>query len=112
MFDVVKVEPGSRVQSEPSRDSRRSEFGKVTLSDRFPPPGESLLGRFARHGDAAARRYDNIGNLRFMPALPIRAHGGDGASGIRDRGNQDRDRPRRRSPDAPGRSYSPTRVPP
>ncbi len=112
MFDVVQVEHGSRVQSEPSRDSWRTEFGKMTLSDRTPPPGESLLGPFARHGDAAARRYDNIANLWFMPAAPIRAPAGDRDSGILDRWTQSPGRPRRRRPDAPCRSHSPTRVPP
>ncbi len=115
MFDVVQVERGSRVQSEPSRGLRRIEFGKVTLSDRTPPPGESLPARFARvaarHGDAAARRYDNIGNLWSMPAAPIRAPAGDGVAGILGRWNRNPGRPWWR-PDAPCRSHSPTRVPP
>ncbi len=72
MSDEVKVERGSRVRSEPSRDSRHTEVGKVALLDRYPPPGECLLGRFTRAATAM----------------------------------------RRWRPDAPCRSYSPTRVPP
>ncbi len=112
MFDVVQVGHGSRVQSEPSRGLRCIEFGKVTLSDRYLLPGESMPGRFARvaarHGDAAARQ--DIGNLWFMPAAPIPAPAGDGVSGILDRCNQSPGRPRR--PEAPCRSHSPTPVPP
>lgn len=116
MFDVVQVERGSRVQSEPSRGLRRIEFGKVTLSDHYLLPGESFLGRFAcvtaRHGGAAspARLYDTLGNLWFMPATPIRAQAG--VSGILDRCNQGPGRPRRRRPEVPGGSYSKTPVPP
>ncbi len=118
VFDVVKVEHGIRVQTEPSRISRRSEFAQVTPSDRYLLPGESLLGPFARvaacHGGEAApaRRYENIGGLWFMPAMPIRAQAGDGVSGILDRWNQSPGRPPRRRPEARCRSYSTTPVPP
>ncbi len=118
VFDVVQVEHGNRVQIEPSRDSRRAELAHVTLSDRYLLPGESFHGPFARvaayHGDQAAptRRYDNIGGLWFMPAMPIRAQAGDGVSGILDRWNQSPGRPPRRRPEARCRSYSTTPVPP
>ena len=121
VFDVVQVEHGKRVQTEPSRDSRRTECGKVTLSDRTLLPGESFLGPFGRvaacHGGAAApapRPHDRIGKLWFMPATPIRTHGGPGdrVSGILDRWNESPGRPPRRRPEAPGRRTSRLPVPP
>ncbi len=107
VFDVVRVEHGNRVQTEPSRDSRLTEFGKVTLSARYPLPGESFHGRFARlpacHGGAAApapRPHHRIGKLWFMPATPIRTHGGPGdrVSGILDRCNESPGRPPAQGP--------------
>ncbi len=118
VFGVVQVEHGNRAQTEPYRDSRRTELGKLARSDRAPRPGESFHDRFARltarHGGAAARPNHNINSLWFKPATPIRVHGGPGAgaSGILDRWAESPGRPARRRPEAPGRRYSPTPFPP
>ena len=118
VFDVVKVEHGIRVQTEPSRISRRSEFAQVTPSDRYLLPGESLLGPFARlpacHGGEAAlapRLHDRIGTCgscrrrRYgRMATPATASPASSIGATRALAG--------RRPKAPGKRYSRLPVPP
>ncbi|MCW5748314.1 MAG: ribonucleoside-diphosphate reductase subunit alpha [Alphaproteobacteria bacterium] len=83
MFDVVQLQSGGRVVTEPGRDDKLTVFGKATLSDRYLLPGESYQDLFARvaaayaDDDAHAQRlYDYISNLWFMPATPVLSNGG------------------------------------
>jgi len=71
------------VQTDASRDSNLTEFGKVTLKDRYLLPGESYQDMFARVAkayaddqDHAQRLYDYMSNLWFMPATPVLSNGG------------------------------------
>lgn len=66
-----------------SRDSYLTDFGKATLDDRYLLPDEKyqdLFARVANHyaDDAAhaARIYDYISKMWFMPATPILSNGG------------------------------------
>ncbi len=66
-----------------SRDSRLSEFGKATMTDRYLLEGERYQDMFARvaghYADDSAhaqRIYDYISKLWFMPATPILSNGG------------------------------------
>lgn len=72
-----------RVNTDPSRDSKLTEFGKQTLQDRYLLPGETYQTLFARVAKAyaadeqhAQRLYDYMSNLWFMPATPVLANGG------------------------------------
>src|ERR1700758_2147209 len=83
MFDVVQLENGTRLKTDPSRDDLLTDFGKATLSDRYLLPEETIQDLFARvasyYGDDAAhaqRLYDYISNLWFMPATPVLSNGG------------------------------------
>ena len=83
MFDLVQVENGTRLTTDPSRDDLLTDFGKATLADRYLLPGESIQDLFARvavhYGDDSAhaqRLYDYISRLWFMPATPILSNGG------------------------------------
>ncbi|MEO0815796.1 MAG: ribonucleoside-diphosphate reductase subunit alpha [Pseudomonadota bacterium] len=71
------------VQTDSSRDANLTEFGKVTLIDRYLLPGESFQDMFARVAtayaddqDHAQRLYDYMSNLWFMPATPVLSNGG------------------------------------
>ncbi|MEM1149564.1 MAG: ribonucleoside-diphosphate reductase subunit alpha, partial [Pseudomonadota bacterium] len=71
------------VKTDASRDSNLTEFGKVTLEDRYLLPGESFQDMFARVAkayaddqDHAQRLYDYMSNLWFMPATPVLSNGG------------------------------------
>lgn len=73
----------ANLQTNPNRDELLTEFGKVTLTDRYLLPGESyqdLFMRVAKHyGDNDAhseRLYNYISKLWFMPATPILSNGG------------------------------------
>ena len=48
MFDVAQMERGNRVQIDRSRDENLTEFGKVTLTDRYLLAEESFQDLFAR----------------------------------------------------------------
>ncbi|MBL8675235.1 MAG: ribonucleoside-diphosphate reductase subunit alpha [Rhodospirillales bacterium] len=83
MFDVVQLQSGGRVVTDPGRDDKLTAFGKATLSDRYLLPGETYQDLFARvalayaDDDAHAQRlYDYISNLWFMPATPVLSNGG------------------------------------
>ena len=72
-----------RVQVDRERDALLTEFGKVTLEDRYLLPGESYQDMFARVSEAfaddedhAQRLYDYMSRLWFMPATPVLSNGG------------------------------------
>ncbi|MCJ8190857.1 ribonucleoside-diphosphate reductase subunit alpha [Sphingomicrobium aestuariivivum] len=74
-----------KIETDPSRDAKLTEFGKETLKDRYLLPGESYQDLFARVASAyaddqkhAQRLYDAISNLWFMPATPVLSNGGTG----------------------------------
>ncbi|MEO1029275.1 MAG: ribonucleoside-diphosphate reductase subunit alpha [Pseudomonadota bacterium] len=77
----LKIVPS--VKTDPSRDANLTEFGKVTLIDRYLLPGESFQDMFARVATAysddhqhAQRLYDYMSKLWFMPATPVLSNGG------------------------------------
>lgn len=79
----LRIVDGIRVETDPSRDSLLTEFGKVTLKDRYLLPGESFQDMFARVAtayaddqDHAQRLYDYMSKLWFMPATPVLSNGG------------------------------------
>ena len=79
----LKVVDGFKVEIDNSRDANLTEFGKVTLTDRYLLPGESYQDMFARVASAyaddqahAQRLYDYMSNLWFMPATPVLSNGG------------------------------------
>ncbi|MEM0985344.1 MAG: ribonucleoside-diphosphate reductase subunit alpha [Pseudomonadota bacterium] len=79
----LKVVDGFKVETDASRDANLTEFGKVTLTDRYLLPGESYQDMFARVSSAyaddqahAQRLYDYMSNLWFMPATPVLSNGG------------------------------------
>jgi len=81
--DHLKVVDGYKVETDPARDANLTEFGKVTLTDRYLLPGESYQDMFARVASAyaddqahAQRLYDYMSNLWFMPATPVLSNGG------------------------------------
>jgi ribonucleoside-diphosphate reductase alpha chain len=83
MFDVVQLENGTRLQTDPSRDDLLTDFGKATLEDRYLLPNETFQDLFARvavrYSDDSAhaqRLYDYISKLWFMPSTPVLSNGG------------------------------------
>ena len=79
----LRVVDGFKVEIDSSRDALLTEFGKVTLKDRYLLPGESYQDMFARVASAyaddqahAQRLYDYMSNLWFMPATPVLSNGG------------------------------------
>ncbi len=71
------------VEIDPSRDALLTEFGKVTLQDRYLLQGETFQTMFARVStayaddpDHAQRLYDYMSKLWFMPATPVLSNGG------------------------------------
>ncbi len=83
MFDVVQLENGTRLRTDPSRDDLLTDFGKATLADRYLLPGETFQDLFARvavyysdDSGHAQRLYDYISKLWFMPATPVLSNGG------------------------------------
>ncbi|ESQ81089.1 ribonucleoside-diphosphate reductase subunit alpha [Asticcacaulis sp. YBE204] len=77
-FKLIK-----HVVTDPSKDSKLTDFGMKTLDDRYLMPGESYQDMFARvattyadDSDHAQRIYNYISNLWFMPATPVLSNGG------------------------------------
>ena len=71
------------IETEESRDSYLTNFGRATLENRYMSSGESyqdLFARVATHyaedSQHAQRLYDYISKLWFMPATPILSNGG------------------------------------
>ena len=81
--NVVQNDRGVRVTIDPERDSKLTQFGLATLTDRYLMPNESVQELFARvamhYADDSAhaqRLYDYISKFWFMPATPILSNGG------------------------------------
>lgn len=72
-----------QISTRPERDAKLTEFGKMTLRDRYLLPGESYQDLFARVACCfaddqahAQRLYDYMSDLWFLPATPILSNGG------------------------------------
>ena len=83
MLNVVQLERGVRVRTDPSRDRLLTHFGKSVLDDRYLFAGETYQDMFARVASHfaddsahAQRLYDYISNLWFMPSTPVLSNGG------------------------------------
>lgn len=81
--EIYQTERGIRITIDRSRDSKLTEFGKETLSDRYLMPDEGFQDLFARvtshyadDSEHAQRLYDYVSNLWFMPATPVLSNGG------------------------------------
>jgi len=81
--ELFQNEKGITIKIDRSRDSKLTEFGKATLSDRYLGANESYQDLFARvasyYADNnlhAQRIYNYISNLWFMPATPVLSNGG------------------------------------
>jgi len=83
LLDSIQTKKGPRVEIDPSRDERLTDFGKAVLEDRYLLPGENYQELFARvastYGDDdghAQRIYDYMSKHWFMAATPILSNGG------------------------------------
>ena len=81
--ELFQNEKGITIKIDRSRDSKLTDFGKATLSDRYLGENESYQDLFARvashYADDnlhAQRLYNYISNLWFMPATPVLSNGG------------------------------------
>ena len=71
------------LKTDTSRDANLSAFGKSVLTDRYLQPGEDYQDLFMRVAkyysddvEHAARLYEYISKLWFMPATPVLSNGG------------------------------------
>ena len=81
--ELFQNEKGVTIKIDRSKDSKLTDFGKATLSDRYLGQNESYQDLFARVASTyadnnlhAQRIYNYISNLWFMPATPILSNGG------------------------------------
>ena len=81
--ELFQNEKGVTIKIDRSKDSKLTDFGKATLSDRYLGENESYQDLFARVASIyaddnlhAQRIYNYISNLWFMPATPILSNGG------------------------------------
>ena len=81
--ELFQNEKGITIKIDRSKDSKLTDFGKSTLSDRYLGQNESFQDLFARVASTyadnnlhAQRIYNYISNLWFMPATPILSNGG------------------------------------
>ncbi len=81
--ELFQNDKGITIKIDRSRDSKLSDFGKATLSDRYLGQNESYQDLFARVASIysdnnlhAQRIYSYISNLWFMPATPVLSNGG------------------------------------
>jgi len=81
--ELFQNDKGIIIKIDRSKDSKLTNFGKATLSDRYLGKHESYQDLFARvastYADSnlhAQRIYNYISDLWFMPATPILSNGG------------------------------------
>ena len=81
--ELFQNDKGIIIKIDRSKDSKLTNFGKATLSDRYLGKHESYQDLFARvastYADSnlhAQRLYNYISDLWFMPATPILSNGG------------------------------------
>jgi len=81
--ELFQNDKGITIKINKSKDSNLTNFGKVTLSDRYLGLNESFQDLFARVASTYAdnnlhgqRIYNYISDLWFMPATPILSNGG------------------------------------
>jgi|TARA_B110000263_G_scaffold140410_1_gene121777 ribonucleoside-diphosphate reductase alpha chain len=81
--ELFQNDKGITIKIDRSKDSKLTDFGKATLSDRYLGPNESFQDLFARVASIyaddnlhAQRLYNYISNLWFMPATPVLSNGG------------------------------------
>ena len=81
--ELFQNDKGITIKIDRSRDTKLTDFGKATLSDRYLGQNESYQDLFARVASIyaddnlhAQRIYNYISNLWFMPATPILSNGG------------------------------------
>ena len=81
--ELFQNDKGITIKIDRSKDTKLTDFGKATLSDRYLGQHESYQDLFARVASIyadnnlhAQRIYNYISNLWFMPATPILSNGG------------------------------------
>tara|TARA_B100000029_G_scaffold260323_1_gene256810 strand:- start:216 stop:2150 length:1935 start_codon:yes stop_codon:yes gene_type:complete len=81
--ELFQNEKGITIKIDRSKDSKLTDFGKATLTDRYLGQNESYQDLFARVASTyadnnlhAQRIYNYISDLWFMPATPILSNGG------------------------------------
>ena len=81
--ELFQNKKGITIKIDRTKDSRLTDFGKATLSDRYLGLNESFQDLFARVASTyadnnlhAQRIYNYISDLWFMPATPILSNGG------------------------------------
>jgi len=81
--ELFQNDKGITIKIDQSKDSKLTDFGRATLSDRYLGQNESYQDLFARVASIyaddnlhAQRIYNYISNLWFMPATPILSNGG------------------------------------
>ena len=81
--ELFQNDKGITIKIDRSKDSKLTNFGRATLSDRYLGLNESFQDLFARVASTYAdnnlhgqRLYNYISDLWFMPATPILSNGG------------------------------------
>ena len=81
--ELFQNNKGIAIKIDRSKDSKLTDFGKATLSDRYLGQNESYQDLFARVASMyadnnlhAQRIYNYISDLWFMPATPVLSNGG------------------------------------
>ncbi len=81
--ELFQNDKGITIKIDRNKDSKLTDFGKATLSDRYLGQNESYQDLFARVASIysdnnlhAQRIYNYISNLWFMPATPVLSNGG------------------------------------
>ena len=81
--ELFQNEKGITIRIDRSKDSKLTNFGKATLTDRYLNEGESYQDLFARVASTYAddnlhgqRIYNYISNLWFMPSTPVLSNAG------------------------------------
>tara|TARA_B100001123_G_scaffold181650_1_gene208048 strand:- start:254 stop:2185 length:1932 start_codon:yes stop_codon:yes gene_type:complete len=81
--ELFQNDSGITIKIDRSKDTKLTDFGKATLSDRYLGENEShqdlfarVASRYADNNLHAQRIYNYISDLWFMPATPILSNGG------------------------------------